>query len=119
LAGTHTPFWQIWPTGHVAQFSVPPQPSLIVPQAPAGHVVNGTHPTHLPLLHVAPWEQTLPQAPQLFGSLVKFTQPEGQRTVPAGQVQAPLTHVAPPRQTRWQPPQLFGSVKRLVSHPFA
>ena len=57
-------------------------------------------------------EQTVPQPPQLVGSVCSFTQVLLQSVEPAGHVAAhtPAVHVCPLGQAVPQPPQLVGSV---------
>jgi hypothetical protein len=68
-----------------------------------------------------PLGQTLPHAPQLFGSLVVSVQVPLHSVCPVGQpvppVQVPPVQVCPEAQALPQAPQLFGSVPRLVQVP--
>lgn len=79
---------------------------------------------HVPPLHVSPVAQTLPHAPQLFGSVLTSLQPLVQHWVCpvqsgpplqlAGGVQAPVWQVKDGGQTLPQALQFFGSVSMLV-----
>src|SRR6185437_168205 len=76
--------------------------------------------THAPITHLSPFGQKTPQPPQLAGSLVVSTQPEGQHLFVPEQAgpplhataQVPFTQFWPVGQTLPQPPQLFVSVLR-------
>jgi hypothetical protein len=78
---------------------------------------------HVPPLHVAdPFAgaaQTVPHAPQLFGSVLSASHTPPQSVKPASQVMphVPPLHVADPfagaAQTVPHAPQLFGSFERL------
>ena len=79
-------------------------------QAPfAGHGLAqpAVEQLHTPLLQT-PDGQTVPHAPQLLGSLLRFTQAPLQQTVPAGQ-HDPLQQL-PDEQDLPHAPQLFGSI---------
>jgi hypothetical protein len=75
---------------------------------------------HAPSMQVSPVAQTLPQLPQLLGSLVVLRQPLAQQVVPpvhagpplqlVGVLHVPATHVSPVAQGLPQLPQFFGSV---------
>jgi len=73
---------------------------------------------HTPALQVSPGTHTLPQIPQLVGSVISVVQVPLQRFSPPGQVppppaggaHAPNAQVSPPRQPFPQKPQLAGSV---------
>ena len=83
---------QVWPLGQVPQLSSPPQLSAIGPQfAPNWAHVLGVQ-VHTPLTQVEPDAHLLPQAPQLLGSLLVFTQVVPQSVVPLGQE---VTHCPP------------------------
>jgi hypothetical protein len=47
---------------------------------------------HVPWLQIVPEPQTLPQAPQLFGSSVSSWQPSVQNVSAGGHAQAPDAH---------------------------
>jgi hypothetical protein len=64
---------------------------------------------HLPASQIRPGPQTVPQLPQLAGSLVRSKQPVGQSVVPVGQTQAPAVHVDPVGHTVPHAPQFAGS----------
>jgi hypothetical protein len=63
---------------------------------------------HVPASQLPPEEQTVPQAPQLFGSLCVFAQTPPHRVCPAAQgtTQTPAVHVAPGAQATPHAPQL-------------
>jgi hypothetical protein len=68
---------------------------------------------HAPLVQV-PLGQTVPHAPQLFGSLCVFTHCVPHTVIPAPPQHAPLVQTTPPGQTVAQAPQLFLSVCKLT-----
>jgi len=75
-----------------------------------------------PAVQLWPLAQTLPQAPQLLGSLVVLEQAPLHRTCPVGQLpppeaQIPLIQTSPDGQTWPHAPQLFGSLVVLVQVP--
>jgi hypothetical protein len=106
LPQTHAPFWQAW----FCPQTLPQAPQLLVsvcrllqllvaaqklvPAAHVKHAVVVTVPPFLPGVVVVthgPWVQTVPHAPQLFGSLVVSTHLPLQSVVPLGQAeQTPL-----------------------------
>jgi hypothetical protein len=66
-------------------------------------------------MHIWPWVQAVPHAPQLWRSVVMSAQPVGQHdgvvAVQAGlQVQVPLVHIWPAGQAFPQAPQLCTSI---------
>jgi hypothetical protein len=79
--------------------------------------------THMPLQHTsAPVWHTLPQVPQLSGSVWVSVHELTQQVRPVGQAglhseQFPDAHVWPAPQSNPQSPQLLGSVWRLVHVP--
>jgi hypothetical protein len=78
-----------------------------------------------PSMHDPP-PHSIPQAPQLFGSLETSRQPSAQQSSPKlqpvvahellGATQVPWMHESPDAQTMPQPPQLKGSETRFESH---
>jgi hypothetical protein len=124
-----------WPVGHVPQLTEPPQPSGALPHCwPDGQVVVGvqvaTHwlpegwkpdwqvKPHCPLLQttLAAWAgvgQTVPQSPQLRGSLFVLTH-RLLHSVAAksSQTHFPLWHRVPVGHTAPQSPQLWSSCCR-------
>jgi hypothetical protein len=74
-------------------------------------------PEHTPFRQTVVPEQTLPQAPQLFRSLLGSTQTPLHQVF-VGQTQVPPEHTgADGGQTIPQAPQLYGSAVRLVQTP--
>ncbi len=70
----HIESWQMSPWGHAVP--QPPQLStslLTSMQTPLQIIAGGMHPPQFPSSHAIPLSQTLPQLPQLFGSLVVST----------------------------------------------
>jgi hypothetical protein len=88
---------------------------------PPWHPVAGTQ---LPPVHASPAGQARPHAPQSYGSVLRFVQPEGQHCSDPGQAGPPLQvatgthsppeHDSPDAHSRLQTPQFFGSVSMLV-----
>jgi hypothetical protein len=68
-------------------------------------------------LHVCPFAQATPHAPQLAGSLPVLVHELPQRAVPVGQRQRPPVHCMAAAHTVPQAPQLLGSVC-VSAHPF-
>jgi len=83
--------------------------------------LHGTRPdvhVHEPPWQTVPPAQTVPQLPQLRGSLVVTTPPE-HGIWPAGHVQVPSTHDWPPRHSALQAPQCAALLDRstqLLAH---
>jgi hypothetical protein len=76
----------------------------------------------MPLQHengvlAAPNGQGCPHAPQLFGSVFRFTQAPLQLVVPVGQAQMPFVQLPKIGQAFPHAPQLFGSVFRFRQAP--
>jgi hypothetical protein len=109
------PLEQVWQGGQLPQFSVPPHPLEIVPQAPAGQVVMG--------VQQAPPEQTCPERQQIpLQQAVPLAQQApkgfvvvgGQGMVPPGQTHWPDTQFAPVGQHwAWAPFPHTGLVEGL------
>jgi hypothetical protein len=110
LAPLQTPLTQAWPD---------PQSAFVRQAVGPASVPEGVE--HVPPEQLAPLAQTLPQLPQLSGSMSVFVQPEGQEVSPAMQVlggtQVAPTQLSPLGQTDPQPPQLSGSVCVSVQLP--
>jgi hypothetical protein len=71
-----------------------------------------------PAWHAAPAGHTVPQAPQLFGSVAVSVQVPLQLVSPAtGQLHPPSAQTSPAAHCTPQRPQLFGSVARSVQVP--
>lgn len=70
-----------------------------------------------PPMHCSPAAQVLPQVPQLFGSVWRFTQAPEQALCPDGHWQLPPTQDAPVAHALPQAPQLFASVCRSTHAP--
>ncbi len=95
------------------------------PGAHAGPPLHDVGGVHMLPTHASPDGQTVPQLPQLLGSLVVSVHPVMQHDCPGAQVAPPLhpvivqllsKHVVPGGQARPQPPQL--SMSLVVSvHP--
>ena len=66
-------------------------------------------PVHKPLVQLWPDAQTVPQAPQLFGSLLMAVQTPLHVVCPASHPQAPPEHSCPDGHLLPQAPQLFRS----------
>lgn len=76
----------------------------------------------LPPRQMRPARQSSPQVPQLFGSVVRFTQlePQGSRSAGQSTLQSPDSHTglpSPAGQTVPQPPQLSGSESVFTQLP--
>ena len=102
----HDPPEQVWPAAQVRQ-AAPPLPQAVVEvpaaqtvplQQPFGQLValQLALPAQAPSLQLVPCVQTVPQAPQLFGSIGAFLQFPAQQIQVAG-------------QARLQPPQFAAS----------
>jgi hypothetical protein len=117
LGQPQTPPLQFWPP--VQAWPHWPQLALSMLrflQTPGGQSVKPVGqppppPPQAPFEQVAPLEQTLPQLPQLFGSVRVLVQPVPvQKVWPFAHLQTWLVQVVPAGQTLPHLPQLFGSL---------
>lgn len=101
LAAGRLPLWQLLV-----------QPALKMGCTWPAKLTVGPQPWQVPPRHISPEAQSLPQPPQLRGSVPVFTQLPPHRVVPLAQLdtQLPLLHELPAAQARPQPPQLAGSL---------
>jgi hypothetical protein len=114
LAGSLSRFVHISPPGPKQPFGIGPPQVIDVP------------PPHIPFWHATPDGQTMPQFPQLLGSLIMSVQigPCGLGHIfglSGGQVvepppHIPFWHATPIGQTTPQPPQFAGSLERFVQY---